>query len=518
MTQHSLPRRLSMITLCGATVLSSPLVSSPAFAEGETPAAAPPVVSASRPVPESFADLAARLLPAVVNVSISATLKPGDGDDDDDDGPDGSPGDGPQIPEFPPGSPMEKFFHNFMNRKPSPDAPPRKMQALGSGFIVSPDGYIVTNNHVVKDADQVSVTLQDDTVLKARIVGRDSRTDLAVIKVDAPHPLPTVAFGNSDAARVGDWVLAIGNPFGLSGTVTAGIVSSRGRSIEHDAYDDFIQTDAPINRGNSGGPLFNLKGEVIGINTAIYSPSGGSIGIGFSIPSNDARGVIEQLRNLGHVQRGWLGVRVQDVTHDIAESLGLPSLKGAMVAGIESKSPAEEAGIKPGDVINKLNGEAVDGKSLPRLVAAIPPGSKAAFGIWRKGSALTLDVTLKPSPEAPDLPPTAPRKDDTAKKTIKLADLGLTLGVIDDAARQKYHLTDSQRGVLVTAVAPDSPAAERGLEAGNLVTEVQQVEVDSPEALSREIDRSRDAKRHSVLLLVQDSDGMRWVPLPLDKS
>nr|WP_317134977.1 Do family serine endopeptidase [Brytella acorum] len=470
-----------------------------------------PVSASGHPVPDSFADLAERLLPAVVNVSISATLKPGQDDEDED----GEGDDSPAVPEFPPGSPMEKFFHDFMNRKPSPDEPPRKMQALGSGFIVSPDGYIVTNNHVVKDADQVSVTLQDDTVLKAHIIGRDSRTDLAVIKVDPPHPLPTVAFGDSDKARVGDWVLAIGNPFGLAGTVTAGIVSSRGRSIDRGAYDDFIQTDAPINRGNSGGPLFNLKGEVVGINTAIYSPSGGSIGIGFSIPSNDARGIIDQLRKVGHVQRGWMGIRVQDVTHDIADSLGLKTSHGALVANVEAKGPAEISGFKTGDVILQLNGSPVDGRSLPRLVAELAPGTKAHFSVWRKGASVNLDVLLKPSPEAPDMPPAAARATKGAK-TIALADLGLTIGAIDDDVRTKYKLSDSQRGVVVADVKADGPAAERGIEVGNLVTEVQQVEVDSPEAFSREITRARQQKKHSVLLLLQDGDGLRWVPLPLD--
>ncbi|AQS88780.1 endopeptidase DegP/Do [Neoasaia chiangmaiensis NBRC 101099] len=505
MTQRIVP--VAFALLLGSTVLSG---ADHAAVAQTAPAASAPVVP--RPAPDSFANLADRLLPAVVNVSISATLKPGQ--DDDDGGPDDGPDDGPQVPDFPPGSPMEKFFHDFMNRKPSPDAPPRKMQALGSGFIISPDGYIVTNNHVVKDADQVSVTLQDDTVLKAHIVGRDSRTDLAVIKVDAPHPLPTVPFGNSDTARVGDWVLAIGNPFGLSGTVTSGIVSSRGRSIDRGVYDDFIQTDAPINRGNSGGPLFNLKGEVVGINTAIYSPSGGSIGIGFAIPSNDARGVIDQLRRLGHVQRGWIGIRVQDVSHDIADSLGLKVAKGALVAGVEPKGPAAVSGMKTGDVITKLNGEVIDGRSLPRLVAAIAPGTKTAFGVWRKGQDLTMDVVIKPSPEAPDMPPTAPRA--TGHATLSLADLGLTLGAIDDDARQKFKLSDSQRGVVVTAVTADGPAATRGLQAGDVVTELQQVEVDSPDALSHELARARAQKKHSILLLVQNSDGMRWVPLPLN--
>ncbi|WP_367160838.1 Do family serine endopeptidase [Kozakia baliensis] len=498
-----------------AALLSGVSLPFSAFAQtASPPPQAAPAVSAQavHAAPESFADLAAQLLPAVVNISTSATLKAGDGDDDD--GPDDSPDDGPQVPQFPPGSPMEKFFHDYMNRKPNPDEPPRKMQALGSGFIISPDGYIVTNNHVVKDADKVSVTLQDDTVLPAKIIGRDGRTDLAVLKVESPKPLPTVSFGDSDKARVGDRVLAIGNPFGLSGTVTSGIVSSRGRDINHGLYDDYIQTDASINRGNSGGPLFDINGHVIGINTAIYSSSGGSIGIGFAIPANDARGVIDQLRRDGHVSRGWIGVRVQDVTHDIADSIGLKPARGAMIAGVEAKGPAAASGMKTGDVITALNGTAIDGHALPRLVAEIAPGTKTRVTVWRKGQVLPLDVMVKASPEAPDMPPEAAKAK--GKSSLSLADIGMTLGMIDDETRHKFSLSDSQRGVVITDVTQDGPASSRGLQAGDVITEVQQVDIDSPDAFSKELNRARQQKKHSVLLLVQNSDGLRWVPVPLN--
>ncbi|WP_336946998.1 Do family serine endopeptidase [Asaia sp. HN010] len=512
--------RLVLAALMGGWVSASSSVLAQPAAPPVTPAAnaaaAPGNGAATarsvHAAPDSLADLAARLLPAVVNISISATLKPGE-DEDDDDGPDASPDDGPQVPQFPPGSPMEKFFHDYMNHAPNPSDPPRKMQALGSGFIISPDGYIVTNNHVIKDADKVSVTLQDGTVLPAKIVGRDSRTDLGVIKIEGKTPFPTVSFGDSDKARVGDRVLAIGNPFGLSGTVTSGIVSSRGRDINHGLYDDYIQTDASINRGNSGGPLFDLDGQVIGINTAIYSSSGGSIGIGFAIPANDAKGVIEQLRRDGHVSRGWVGVRVQDVTHEIADSIGLKPEKGAMIAGVDPKGPAAAAKLQTGDVITSLDGKPIDGHALPRLVAEITPGTKAVFGIWRKGKTLDATLIIKPSPEAPDMPPTEAKTKGPSK--LALADLGVTFSAIDDDTRAKYNLSDSQRGVVVTDVTRDGPADTRGLQPGDVVTEVQQVGVNSPDALSKELTRARQQKKHTILLLVQGQDGLRWVPLPL---
>ena len=309
-----------------------------------------PRPATAREAPSSFADLAAQLLPAVVNVSSTQNVQARAG------------GVGPEIPQFPPGSPFEQFFHDFMERNhphgpggggggngapgPDPDQPARKMQSLGSGFIVDPSGIIVTNNHVIDGADEITVTLQDNTSLKATLIGKDEKTDIAVLKVKSDKPLPAVKFADSSASRVGDWVLAIGTPFGLGGSVTAGIVSARGRDINQGPYDDFIQTDAAINRGNSGGPLFNMDGGVIGINTAIYSPSGGSIGIGFSIPSNMAKTVVAQLQQYHHAVRGWLGVRIQQVTPDIAESLGLHPAQGALVAGVNDNSPASKASIR----------------------------------------------------------------------------------------------------------------------------------------------------------------------------
>src|ERR1700761_2035388 len=360
----------------------------------------------ARSAPDSFADLANRLLPAVVNVSSTQTITAKNG---------GHGGDlGPDMPVFPPGSPFEQFFKDFLNRNRQgqgggggggDNAPvARRAQSLGSGVIVDPAGYVVTNNHVIEGADEVSVTLQDGTSLKANIVGRDESGDLALLKVKSDKPLPTVSFGDSSASRVGDWVLAIGNPFGLGGTVTAGIVSARGRDIHQGQYDDFIQTDAAINRGNSGGPLFNMDGQVIGINTAIFSPSGGSIGIGFSIPSNMAKNIVAQLKAYGHPRRGWLGVKIQQVTPEIAESLGLKEATGAMVAGGTEGGPAGKARIRGGDIILKFDGQDVkEMHTLPRIVADAEVGKDVPVVLWREGKEVTVETVLAERPADVDV-------------------------------------------------------------------------------------------------------------------
>lgn len=501
--------------LAATTALLLPVSPHDALAAPE-PATLPATAAAAMPMrgaPDSFADLAARLLPAVVNVSTTQTVK-GDSDDEDEGGGDDQ---GPQIPSFPQGSPFEKFFHDFMNRQNAPNSPPRKMQALGSGFIIDPAGYVVTNNHVIRHADRITVTLQDNTVLPAKLIGHDDRSDLAVLKVESSHPLPFVTFGDSDADRVGDWVLAIGNPFGLSGTVTAGIISSRGRNIEQGPYDDFIQTDAPINKGNSGGPLFDMRGAVIGVNTAIYSPSGGSVGIGFSIPSNEARGIIEQLRKTGKVSRGWIGVRIQDVSQDIADGLGLKSAKGALVAGVEPNGPAAKAKLQTGDVIQGLNDKPIEGKALPRLIADLPVGSQAHLKVWRKGAAVDVPVTIGSLPE-PKAEETPDKKPDATKveKSVSLSMFGFSVGSITDDARHKYDLPADQKGVVVTDVTDGGLASDRGVKAGDVITEVQQRTVTSPADLRKGIDAAQKEKRKSALMLVRDQDGLRWIPFPLD--
>ncbi len=491
-------RSVRAATLALATVLAAPAV----------PGLVPP--AAARPAPDSFADLAQRLLPGVVNISSSTTVTASNTD---------RPGVGPEMPLFPPGSPFEQLFRDFMerNRKnhAGPDAAPRKMQSLGSGFIIDPAGIVVTNNHVIEGADEISVTLQDGTTLKAKLAGRDTKTDIAVLKVTPEKPLPALKFGDSDGSRVGDWVLAIGNPFGLGGTVTAGIVSARGRDIQQGPYDNFIQTDAPINRGNSGGPLFNMDGEVIGINTAIYSPSGGSIGIGFSIPANLAKTVVEQLRDFGHPRRGWLGVKIQQVTPDIAESLGLKDAGGALVAGVDGNGPAAKAQMHNGDIILKFNEQDVkEMRNLPRIVAETEINKQVPVTVWRDGKQQTLQVTVGELPdEQTQLANVTPEAKPSPAKPLELSGLGLQLSPITQEARDKYQIGADQKGVLITDVGQGTPAADRGLKPGDVIVEVQQEEVLTPADVQDRVEKVRKSGRASVLLLVQSSDGLRWVPL-----
>ena len=464
----------------------------------------------ARPAPDSFADLAAKLLPAVVNISSSQTVTARNG----------QPG-GPEMPLFPPGSPFEQFFKDFLNRNRPPGgkggepAPERRLQSLGSGFIIDSSGLIVTNNHVIDGADQITVTLQDNTTLKATVVGRDETGDIALLRVKPDKPLPAVPFGDSDKARVGDWVLAIGNPFGLGGTVTAGIVSARGRNIHQGPYDDFIQTDAAINQGNSGGPLFDMNGEVIGMNTAIYSRSGGSVGIGFSIPSNMVKNVVAQLRDFGHPRRGWLGVRIQQVTPDIAESLGLKEATGAMVAGVNEGGPADKAQIHNGDIILKFNNQDVkDMHALPRVVAESEVGESVPVVVWRNGKEVTLQAKLGEKPDDTQVASASPEKAPQPA-TTEIAGLGMKLAPISQELRDKYQLNADQKGVVVTDVTPDSPAAERGLKAGDVIVEVQQGEVSTPADVQKRVDSVKKENRRSVLMLIQRQDGLQWIPLSL---
>ncbi len=473
---------------------------------------APIVPAYSKPAPDSLADLAGKLLPAVVNISSTQDLQASRG----------APGAGPEVPMFPPGSPFEQFFKDFLNRnKPGGQgdkgapAPERRMQSLGSGFIIDPSGLVVTNNHVIEGADEITVTLQDNTSLKAKVLGRDETGDIALLQVKPDKPLPAVAFGDSDAERVGDWVLAIGNPFGLGGTVTAGIVSARGRDIHQGPYDDFIQTDAAINRGNSGGPLFNMDGQVIGMNTAIYSPSGGSIGIGFSIPANLVKAVVNQLKDFGHPRRGWLGVRIQQVTPDIAESLGLHDASGAMVAGVNDGGPADKAKIHNGDIILKFNGQDVkEMRSLPRIVADSEVGKSVPVVLWRDGKQVTVQATLDEKPDDVKVASATPA-EKPEQKTTEISGLGVKLAPITQEMKDKFSLGTDQKGVVITDVTPNSSAAERGLKAGDVIVEVQQGAVASPSDVQQKVDSVRKENRKSVLMLIQRQDGLQWVPLSL---
>ncbi len=450
----------------------------------------------ARTAPDSFADLAEKLLPSVVNISTTQIAKKRER--------------GPEIPQFPPGSPFEEFFKDFFDRN-RPDGPPRKSTSLGSGFIIDASGYIVTNHHVIEDADEVTVILHDDTNLKARIIGRDPKTDLALLKVEPKKPLTAVRLGDSDKVRVGDWILAIGNPFGLGGTVTAGIISALKRDINSGPYDSYLQTDASINRGNSGGPMFNLNGDVIGVNTAIYSPSGGSIGIGFAIPATQARLVIDQLRQFGKTKRGWLGVRIQTVTDQIAESLEMGKARGALVAGVTEKGPAESAGVKSGDVIVSFDGKAiVEMRDLPRFVAETPIDKQVAIRVLRNGKPMDLRVKVGELPED-----VKERKASGVEDKSSLEMLGLTLTPLNDALMETYKLDSRAKGVLVTDVKEGSAGKKAGLQPGDLILEVAPDTVATPEEFKDKVAKARQAKRKTVLLLTERKKVRQFIVLPV---
>lgn len=455
----------------------------------------------------SFANVAEKLLPTVVNISTSRTVKPGQQDEDDEDNAEDTANNDPD-------SPFEKFFHNYMNRKGLPDDGLDHLQALGSGFIIDSTGLIVTNYHVIKDADEVLVTLQDNRTLKATLKGYDERTDIALLKIKSETPLKVAHFGNSDHSRVGDWVLAIGNPYGLSGTVTFGIISSRGRDIEQGPYDDFIQTDAPINKGNSGGPLFNIKGEVIGINTAIFSPSGGSIGIAFAIPSNEAKGVIEQLRTKGKVVRGWIGVHMQDINESIANSLNVQPFQGALIVKIEKDSPAEKAGLQAGDIIQKVNGKGVTAHTMPRMIAVMPADTRVNLTILRRGKVLNLFSIVK------NLEDNDQAKDEDhanhQDKTIFLKDLDISVSMITDLLRQKYNLSEKQQGLVVVTVHHKEKNLMQRLKPGDVIVGTNTKSVTDIQTLKEAIQtiKKEKKKRVSMLLLVQSGSIMHWVAVP----
>ena len=468
-------------------------------------------VALAQRAPDGFADLAERLLPAVVNISTTQAAK-----EQPQRGPQPR---GPEIPQFPPGSPFEEFFKDFFdrNRPDSQQQQSRKVTSLGSGFIVDAAGYVVTNNHVIEDADEITVILHDDTNLKAKLVGRDKNTDLALLKVESSKPLPSVKFGDSDKSRVGDWVVAIGNPFGLGGTVTAGIISARARDIQSGPYDDYLQTDASINRGNSGGPMFNLAGDVIGINTAIFSPTGGSVGIGFAIPSALAKPVIDQLKDTGKIRRGWLGVRIQQVTDEIAESLGLNKARGALVAGVTDGGPAEKGGLESGDVVLKFdNKDVTEMRRLPRIVAETPVDREVPVTVWRKGKEQNVRVKvgeLKEDQTASATPTTGESQRGTPSGAVSI--LGMGLSDVNGRLREQFRLPNDAKGVVVVDVQGNSPAGEKGIRAGDLVLEVAQDKVDNAGDVKSRIDKAKAAKRKSILLLVERQGDQRFVVLPL---
>ncbi len=448
--------------------------------------------------PNTFADLADKVSPAVVNITTSTTVAANTG----------------PAPVVPDGSPFEDFFRDFMDRNDDGERRPRRSQALGSGFVISEDGYIVTNNHVIQGADEIMIEFFEGFELEATIVGTDPNTDLALLKVEADEPLAFVPWGNSDESRVGDWVMAMGNPLGQGFSVSAGIVSARGRALSG-TYDDYIQTDAAINRGNSGGPLFNMNGEVIGVNTAILSPNGGSIGIGFAMSSRVATNVIAQLEEFGETRRGWLGVRIQDVSDDVAEAMGLETTAGALVTDVP-EGPAAEAGIEQGDVILSFDGrEVADTRELVRQVGNAEVGKAVRVLVFRDGETKTLMVTLGRREDAERaVPASAPATEEPMSADI----LGLKITTLTDELREGLGLPEGTEGLVVEDVAEDSEAFEKGLRAGDVITEAGQEVVATVADLESRIEAARDAGRKSLLLLVRRAGDPRFVALSLDQG
>ena len=453
---------------------------------------------------EGFGDLVAKIGPAVVNVStrkgVAAQSQP----------------DMP-VPQFPPGSPFEDFFKEFFDRERNqPEQQQRRSFSLGSGFVVDPSGFVVTNNHVIADSDEITVIFNDESEYPAKLIGTDSKTDLALLKIERSEPFPYVEWADSDEVRVGDWMIAIGNPFGLGSTVTAGIVSARGRDIRAGPYDDFFQIDAPINRGNSGGPSFTLDGRVFGVNTAIFSPSGGSVGIGFAIPANLAKPVIDSLMKSGKVARGWLGVRIQSVTDEIAEGLGLHEADGALVANVTPGGPAAKAEVQPGDVIVEFDGKRINKmRSLPRLVAETAIGKETEVKLWRRGQEMTLKVTLGELPEDETIAELGQPQDAPAAPAdnAKIDTLGITIANLEAEQRTQYGLSADAKGVVITEVAQGSTAAEESLQPGDLIVEVGQEAVSSPPEVSAKIGQAQAEGKKSILLLIDRKGDLRFVAL-----
>ena len=450
--------------------------------------------------PTSFADVVEHVRNAVVSVKVKMNETSENSEE-------GSDGDQPQqqMPPFKPGDPLERFFKQFGNRNGAPHSnKPHITQAQGSGFFITPDGYVVTNNHVVENATEVTLVTDDGTTLPAKVIGTDKKTDLALLKVTKPGTYPTVPWA-SKAPRVGDWVIAVGNPFGLGGTVTAGIVSARGRDIGAGPYDDFLQIDAPVNRGNSGGPTFNAQGQVVGVNTAIFSPSGGSVGIGFAIPSEVAQTVIKDLMTSGKVARGWIGVQIQPVTDEIAESLGLKSTKGALVAEASPTGPASSAGIKSGDVILGVDGEKVDGpRELARKIASLGPDAKATLDFWHNGSQKTADVKLG----------TLPNSDQVAKAEISGDEDKATVAALGLQLAPAASIPGAGKdGVVIADVDADSNAAQKGLKVGDVILEAGGQKVSQPSDITAVIANAKKEGRKAVLLRVKNDQGTRFVAL-----
>ncbi len=451
---------------------------------------------------EGFADLVEAVAPSVVNISTrkdETAIEPV-----------------VPAPELPPGSPFEEFFDEFFDRDRNRERP-RRTQSLGSGFVIDSSGFIVTNNHVIAEADAITVIFSDDREYEAELVGRDPKTDLALLKIEPDEPLVALEWADSDAVRVGDWMFAIGNPFGLGLTVTAGIVSARGRDIRAGPYDDFIQVDAAINRGNSGGPSFTLDGKVFGVNTAIFSPSGGNVGIGFAIPARLAKPVVDSLKNTGRVARGWLGVRIQSVTEDIAETLGLDGAEGALVASVTPGGPAAESDIAPGDVILEFDGRPIERmRDLPRIVAETPIGEEVDVVVWRQEGRRTVGVMLGELPDDAELAEMTGPDDGATSSAAPIEVLGIVVSVLNDELRQQFGISDELMGVAILEIEPGSPAEEANLQVGDLIVEVGQEPVGSvPEIMAR-VNQAQSEEKKTILLLLNRDGELHFEALKIE--
>src|SRR6202047_878522 len=467
----------------------------------------PLTVSHAARGPDSIADVAEKVIDAVVNISTSQKVEARN-----------SP-----MPQLPNDPQLDELFRDFFNRRGAPGDPqnrersPRRVNSLGSGFIIDPSGIVVTNNHVISEADEITVILNDGTRLKAELIGKDQKTDLALLRVKPDKPLTAVRFGESEKLRLGEWVIAIGNPFSLGVSVTAGIVSARNRDINSGPYDNYIQTDASINRGNSGGPLFNLDGEVVGINPATISPPGRSIGIGFAVPAKTAVPVIDQLRQFGETRRGWLGVRIQQVTDEIAESLNIKPPRGALVAGGDDKGPAKPSGIEPGDVIVKFDGKEIkEMRDLPRVVADTPVGKQTPVVVIRKGKEETKTVTLGRLEDGEKVAAAEPKNGGVPDQNVVKKTLGIELANMSDDLRKRYNIKDTVNGVVITGIDASSPAADKRLSPGDVIIEIAQEAVANTDDFQAKVDKLKKDGRKSALLLIAGADGeLRFVALSL---
>lgn len=502
-TSSSIPsssagKRRTVLGLVAAALLGSTVITGASFLPPATQSFAQNAVTAPVVDPtKGFSQLVDQVMPAVASVEVKfdeAAAAGGDGN-----------ADAPDMQQLPPGlrdffNQFPQFGDRFNGQRDGKPAPHRYGTAMGSGFVISADGYVVTNNHVVKNAESVKLHFQNGEDYDAKVIGTDAKTDLALLKIESTKTFPYVNLSKADA-KVGDWVMAVGNPFGLGGTVTAGIISARGRDIGSGPYDDYLQIDASINKGNSGGPAFNLQGEVVGVNTAIFSPSGGSVGIGFAIPANIVSDVVDSLKSNGAVTRGWLGVQIQPVTADLAEGLGLKEARGAIVSDVTQDSPALKAGLKQGDTILKVNGQDIkDARDLAMTVARVKPGTNMPVELVRDGKEMTIDVKVGKMPgEAPKMASTG-----KSQQGLSLSDLGINVAPAEDGS-----------GVRITDLDPNSNAAQRGLQAGDVILEVAGKPVTTPEEVTAALDK---AKGKQVLMLVRSGDNQRFITLPRDQA